>query len=184
MLVMNKHLILLGFKHVGKSTVGAKLAVALGVRFYDLDSYLEQSYSTDFQRALSCRAILREHGEMFYRQREHATLVKILRYPAGVIALGGGTPIEQRNHPLLTAHQVIHITAPQGIVFERIAMHGRPAFFSATEDLFVTFNRLWQEREIVYKQLAHFSFANDGTILQMVQRIIQRLSLETVIHEL
>ena len=183
MIALSNHIILLGFKHVGKSTVGASIATALKRHFYDLDACLAANFTADYQRVLTCRMIMHEYGEHFYRQREQEALRLLLNKPFGIVALGGGTASIVHNQCLIKAHQLIHLTAPQGIVFERIALQGRPAFFSPDEDFLTTFNRLWRERDAIYRQIAHVTIVNDGTVQAAVQKVMRYLSREKVADE-
>lgn len=72
----------------GKSTVGARLACALGWRFEDLDGWIEASAGQ------SVTEIFAEEGEAGFRDRERASLGRLLSERASssgvVIALGGG----------------------------------------------------------------------------------------------
>jgi shikimate kinase len=181
--LFNKHIILLGFKHVGKSTVGANLAAKLEMNFQDLDSIIEYLYEDEYGKWVPCRDIMKEHGEMFFRTLENEALQRAISMSPRVLALGGGTPINKHNQELIKAHKVIHITTSKGIVFERIVMNGRPSFFSPEEDLLVTFNRLWEEREIVYRKLAKFCVYNNGAINLAVSNIIENLQTEAFAYE-
>ena len=92
--------------------------------------------------------------------------------------MGGGTPIRESNRELIKSHNILLIQAPKGIVFERIMVNGRPAFFSPEETPLASFNKLWEEREQVYNSLAKFSIVNDGTLEQAVEKIINNFLLK------
>ncbi len=81
----------------GKSTVGACLAEQLGWEFVDLDGEIVR----DDGRPIA--DIFRSEGEAHFRQLEHEALARILasRKRPTVIALGGGTFIQDRNRELL-----------------------------------------------------------------------------------
>lgn len=91
---MPAHLLLIGARASGKSTVGPLVAAALARAFTDLD---------DRALAASGRASVRElfaeDGEGRWRELEASTLEELLARPAGVVALGGGAPV----HPPITA---------------------------------------------------------------------------------
>jgi len=85
-------IVLLGYMGSGKSTVGRLLAGRLGIRFIDLDTYIETKLGMDIPR------IFKEKGELFFRKKEHELLREVLADPADtVLALGGGTPCYSGN---------------------------------------------------------------------------------------
>ena len=169
----NKSIILIGFKNVGKTVIGQKLAEKLNKKFVDLDKYIEHHYEAEHQKKMSCRQMMLTHGQAYFRELENQLLHEVIELPPCVIALGGGTPLNEKNQAILQSHLVIQIIAPRSITFERIMMQGRPAFFSPDEDALVTFNRLWDEREKVYQRLANFSVNNAGSVQQAVNDLLQ-----------
>lgn len=171
---LNNHIIIIGFKSVGKSVIGRALASKLHKNFIDLDVQIEQLYKQNYHQHLTCRQIMKKHGQDFFRELEHQALLQNITSAPAVISLGGGAPLKQENQELMKTHMIIHVIAPRGTVFERIMMHGRPAYFSEHEDPLVTFNRLWDEREIIYKKLATFSIENKGSIEQAVDQILDK----------
>jgi shikimate kinase len=70
----------------GKTTVGKRLATALGFRFVDLDDYFEEHYKIDIQ------GFFDKYGEDLFRNLEHERLLKTFEMKNVVVATGGGTP--------------------------------------------------------------------------------------------
>lgn len=84
---IRKHVLLIGLRASGKSTLGSALATRLGAGFTDLDDLTA--------RALGCTAAgdaLRASGEQSFREAEVQALRGACADPSKVIALGGGTP--------------------------------------------------------------------------------------------
>lgn len=160
----NKHIILFGFKHVGKSLIGKNLAVYLEKKFIDLDVEVENHYEAHHSNCLTCRQIMQLHGEAYYRKLEKAVLLQVLQTPSAVIALGGGTLLDRDNQDQVASHLLLHITAPRGIVFERIMVSGRPAFFDLKEDPYESFTRLWEERSAIFKKLTNYTIDNNSSL--------------------
>jgi len=176
MQTLNKHIILFGFKSVGKSVIGKSLAAKLHKTCIDLDEETQNLYQKQYQTTLTCRQIMQKHGQPFFREIESQALRLIMDVTPTVIALGGGAPLHEANQALIKAHQCVQIVAPRGVVFERIMVHGRPAFFSADEEPYDSFNRLWNEREAIYQPLGAFVVNNNGSIDSVVEQILQQLS--------
>lgn len=171
-------IILIGFKHVGKSVIGAELATRLTLPFVDLDNAIESAFENTHQQIYSCRHIMEKYGQPYFRQLEKQTLAHIIQSVPSVISLGGGTPMLQDNQTLIRPHVCIHITAPRKVVFERIMQRGKPTFFPADMPPLQAFNRLWDERETVYNELADFAINNNDSITSGVNQIIQYLKMQ------
>lgn len=171
---MIKSTVLIGFKHVGKSVVGRALALRLNQPFVDLDQVVETLYATQQGEWASCRDIMVRHGQGYFRALEKQALSGILPEQVSVIALGGGTPWDHDNQRWLSQHHVIHLCAPQKVVFERIMAQGQPAFFPVDVDPLLTFQRLWQERIPVYNALSALVVDNHGEVNATVDLILER----------
>lgn len=175
------HVILIGFKHVGKSVIGEQLAKKLHVSFVDLDKNIELLYEKKFNKKNTYRQILQTQGEVLFRQLEMQALSDVMSLGPCILSLGGGTPLCTENQRIIQSCKtsvLIHVTAPRGVVFERILMSGRPAFFNSDEDLLAGFNRLWDEREKIYEKLRKFSVENDGSVDDCVKKIATKLGLD------
>jgi len=80
-------IVLLGYMGSGKSSIGEKLALALGYDFYDLDEEIEKD------EGQSVSEIFGEQGEIQFRKKEALLLRKMLVNKDNlVLATGGGTP--------------------------------------------------------------------------------------------
>ena len=169
-----KHIVFLGFKHVGKSVIGRAVAAKLAKQFIDLDEQIENLYAREFLEQLSCRQISQRQGESFFRDLETKALQQTISLQPAVIALGGGAPLRQENQALLSNHLLVYITAAQEIVYARIMASGIPSFFSQ-EDPEGSFKRLWSEREIIYKKLATFIVDNSGDVQIAVKQVLEKL---------
>jgi len=80
-----KHLILIGFMGVGKSTVGKRVAHELGLPFYDNDQWVVEQAS-----GMSIPRIFAEEKEEGFRKREITALTTILGLEPGIASTGGG----------------------------------------------------------------------------------------------
>ncbi len=169
----NHHIILIGFKSVGKSAIGMELSARLQKPFIDLDQQMETLFEDENHEKLSCRQIMLLNGQEYFRNLESKALQDIIHLKSSIISLGGGTPLNEANQKLIQGNLIVHIVAPKSITFERIMMKGRPAFFSPNENPLETFNRLWDERKTVYEQLAIITVDNSGSIKEAVDRILQ-----------
>jgi shikimate kinase len=171
----SKPIVLMGFKHVGKSVIGRALGARLKKNFLDLDEQIEALYFEQYHEHLNCRQIMQAHGQHFFQNLETVTLEQVLEAAPGVLALGGGAALAIENQTMLEQSILVHIQAPADPVFERIQKGGRPAFFNPNEDLRVSFDRLWNERVAVYESIAVLSILNTGSVEEAVEGIMAQL---------
>lgn len=168
-----KHIILIGFKNTGKSTIGHLLSEKLNKPWIDLDHQIEKDYCQESKKKLSCREIVRQHGETFFRDLETKALEKTIRFPPAIISLGGGAPIRKENQDMIKSHFLIHITADPHIVYERIMKNGKPAYFPDEQDPKTFFDFLWQKNEKIYRELADITVHNENrSINEIVKEIM------------
>jgi shikimate kinase len=107
---------LAGFMGSGKSTVGPKVADRLNLGFLDLDDHIESAAGR------SIPDIFAEEGEMGFRQRETRALWDTADRDDVVVALGGGTIVDDANREFAKEHGlVIYLRVPAKGVVERVA---------------------------------------------------------------
>ena len=95
--------ILIGPMGVGKSTVGRLLAERLGVGFVDGDDELVEREG----RAIS--EIFVDEGEPYFRSVERQVTLDLLARPEGVLALGGGAPMQDEIGAALAGLPVVFL---------------------------------------------------------------------------
>lgn len=82
-----KHLVLMGLRGSGKSTLGRALAAALGAPCTDLDERTAARLG-----ATTAGEAFRRFGENAFRTAESEALEEVLAATPCILALGGGTP--------------------------------------------------------------------------------------------
>lgn len=178
-----QHIILIGFKNSGKSIVGSMLAKRMRRPFVDLDEKIQELHEQQSGKKMTCRKIMEECGEIAFREMENTALNRITEIENSpiIISVGGGTPMMSENQKLMNGHHIIHISAPKSIVFERIMINGKPAFFPKGEEAFISFQKLWNEREPIFQKLATISINNNGSIEQSVEMILNQLPINALV---
>jgi shikimate kinase len=87
----------------GKTVTGLALAALLGVPFHDTDEAIVR------QTGRSIADIFVEDGEAAFRALERAEMVRALADERGVVALGGGAPVQPGAGELLEGHTVVFL---------------------------------------------------------------------------
>ena len=95
-------IILIGYRASGKSTIGRVLSARLGYEFVDIDLEIMAKYDNK-----SVAEIWNEFGEPAYRETECDVTEEACQQDNVVIALGGGTAMEERAFNALQAAQVL-----------------------------------------------------------------------------
>jgi shikimate kinase len=91
------HLVLIGPRAAGKTTLGRLTAQRLGRPFVDLDDRVREAFG-----GATIKAIFESHGESAFREAELNALRAAIDEPAGVIALGGGAPMTSAGRALVS----------------------------------------------------------------------------------
>lgn len=116
---------LIGYMGSGKSTLGKRLAKALGISWIDLDTEIEARYK------ISIPDFFIKYGEAAFRDVEHKVLNDIVQIPDVVVSTGGGVPCFHNNMELMNQTGVtIYLQATPEVILTRIGPYAwkRPLF--------------------------------------------------------
>ena len=149
------NLYLVGMMGSGKSSVGRPLAEALGYRFLDADTSLEQVAGR------SIPELFAGEGEAGFRELEAAVLNQIAAWHSLVVATGGGVVTRPQNWGQLRQGVVIWLDAPDALLLQRLAADPTPRPLMQAEDPASRLAELLQERRPLYAQ-ADLHIVQDG----------------------
>jgi shikimate kinase/3-dehydroquinate synthase len=139
-----RKLVFIGFMGAGKTTVARAAGDALGLGAADLDAVLEERLGKPIARVFA------EDGETAFRAAEESVALELLGSPgAGVVALGGGTPVSERVRQALVEHAVVWLDVDLQTAWARAEGEQRPL---ASDQ--AAFARLFAAREPVYGAVA------------------------------
>ncbi len=113
---------LVGLMGAGKSTVGRRLAEAIGTGFIDSDDEIEAA------AGMSIPEIFDTFGEQYFRDGENRVISRLLDGAPAVLATGGGAFMAEANRAAIAAHGVsVWINADLETLWERVqGKPGRP----------------------------------------------------------
>lgn len=144
------NLVLIGMPGCGKSTIGEKLAQALGMPLVDLDAEIVKA------AGMSIPEIFEKEGEAGFRKRESEQVQRFGSIGGHVLVTGGGAIKDPLNRKYLRMNGfVAHITRD----LDKLPMEGRP--LSQSREALET---MWQQRRPLYENCRDAHFANDSTI--------------------
>ncbi|MGH3637508.1 MAG: shikimate kinase [Mycobacterium sp.] len=160
--------VLVGMPGSGKSTIGRRLAKALGVPLLDTDAKIVETTGRSI-------ADIFVEGEAQFRRIEADVVRAALAEHDGVVSLGGGAITTPEVRDALVGHTVIYleITAAEGI---RRTTGGTARPLLAGGDPGERFRELMAQRVPLYRQVATLRIntnrRNPGAV---VRHIVQRM---------
>jgi len=168
--VSEQRIFLIGPMGAGKTTVGRRLADALGLRFLDSDRVIEE------RTGASIPLIFELEGEAGFRRREREVIDELSQQDGIVLATGGGAVTTPDNREFLHSRgTVIYL---QTSVDQQLARtrHDRNRPLLRTADPRAKLAELMQIREPLYRQTAHITVATErGNPRRVVREIVRQL---------
>ncbi|XJF10464.1 shikimate kinase [Mycobacterium sp. AMU20-3851] len=160
--------VLVGMPGSGKSTIGRRLAKALGVPLLDTDLKIVETTGRNIEDIFT-------DGEPEFRRIEAEVVRAALDEHEGVVSLGGGAVTTPEVREALRGHTVIYleISAAEGV--RRTAGSARPLL--AGDDPGARYRALMEQRVPLFREVAtmrvNTNRRNPGAV---VRHIVTRLS--------
>jgi shikimate kinase len=111
-----KTIALVGLMGVGKSSIGRRLAAALGMPFRDADAEVEAAAGR------SVSEIFEQYGEEAFRDGERRVIARLLDEPPHVLATGGGAFVNPLTRSLIKDRAIsIWLKADLDVLARRVA---------------------------------------------------------------
>jgi shikimate kinase len=159
---MVESVVLIGPMGVGKTTIGKKLAKALGLAFIDTDKEIVRDHG-------SINKIFDKFGEQHFRNLESEYLVRAL-ISGGVVATGGGVVTQDKNRRLLEKAFVVYLSSNGRHMAARLLAGKRPLLKNGIDD----WKRIYEERKPLYRQLASFEIETSSkSLAAIVSEIVE-----------
>jgi shikimate kinase len=139
-----RSIVLVGMMGAGKSSVGRRVALRLGIPFVDADTEIEKA------AGMAITDIFAIRGEAEFRSGEARVILRLLEGGPQVLATGGGAFINPDTRAAIAAKGIsIWLKAEPDVLMKRIKRRqDRPLLHTA--DPAATLRKLLDEREPVY----------------------------------
>ena len=164
---LNKNIVLLGMMGSGKSTIGYLLSKNINFNFLDIDKFIEKE--TD----LKIYDIFQKKGEVYFRDLEEKTTLKLLKGKGKIISLGGGGFLNKNiRKEILKNHISFWLNWKNSTIINRILKSKkRPIAFNSSEN---NLKRLINERSNIYAE-ANFKINCETLTKKMIVKNILEL---------
>lgn len=166
-------LFLIGPMGAGKTTIGKRLADALGLTFIDSDAEIER------RTGVGIPVIFDIEGEQGFRAREEAVIDELSRRDDIVLATGGGAVLSADTRARLVNRGTViflDISLDQQL---RRTRHDRNRPLLQTSNPRARLQQLHDQRQPLYTEIADFRFLSDGgSPRRLTQRILKQLDNE------
>ncbi len=146
--------VLVGPPGAGKSTVAAALGELLGVAVHDTDAAVVAT------EGRSISDIFVDDGEAHFRDLERAAVAAALRDDRGVVAVGGGAPLDPSTRELLADHVVVFLDVSIADAARRIGFDQSRPLLSVNPR--ATWIAMMRDRRPVYEAVATHSVDTNG----------------------
>jgi shikimate kinase len=164
-----RSIVLVGLMGAGKTTVGRRLAAALGLPFVDADEEIEKAADRPVAD------IFTDFGEAAFRDGERRVIARLLDEPQAVIALGGGAFVNDETRRLVKEKGIsVWLKADLDTLMERVSRRDtRPLL--QTENPRAVMADLMARREAAYAEADIQVEGDTGPHAAAVDRILKAL---------
>ncbi len=167
----HKHISLIGFMGVGKSTVSRELHRITGKPEIDTDARIVQNEGCPISQ------IFEEKGEPYFRRLETDLIDELGRLPPSIISCGGGMAMRDLNVKKLRAlGEIVLLTAEPSTIYDRVKNStNRPLLNGNMNVSYI--EGLMEQRRPFYEKAATLTVATDGrSVQEIAQEIVSKIN--------
>jgi shikimate kinase len=165
--------VLVGPPGAGKTTTGRALAALLGTGFTDTDAVIEATAGKPIPD------IFVSDGEPAFRAMERTAVAAALGSGDGVLALGGGSILDEQTRAALAGHTVVFLSVELADAVKRVGLGGGRPLLKINPR--ATLKYLMEQRRPLYASVATHTVATGGrTPVEVAQAVAALLTEQEV----
>ncbi|MBB4304904.1 shikimate kinase [Rhodobium orientis] len=139
-----RSVVLVGMMGAGKTSIGRRLAAALGLAFVDADAEIESAANKTIPELFA------EHGEAYFRSGERRVIARLLGEGPQVLATGGGAFMDAETRAAIAEGGIsVWLKAEFPVLMERVRRKSHRPLLKDPDPEGVM-RRLLAERDPVY----------------------------------
>ena len=164
-----KTVAIVGLMGAGKSSVGRRLAKAMGRQFFDSDDEIEKAAGQRIPE------IFEDHGEESFRRGEQKVIARLLQGPPHVLATGGGAYMNAQTRNILNETAVtVWLYADFETLWKRVSRRSHRPLLRQPNPRGVL-RDLQEAREPIYALADVHVESVDGAHSETVNKILRAL---------
>jgi shikimate kinase len=168
--VPRRPIVLVGLMGAGKTKIGRRLAVRLGLPFFDSDIEIEAAAGETIEEIFANR------GERVFREGERRVISRLLRQPVHVLATGGGAFMDPCTRAVIARCGVsVWLRADLDVLVARVSRRSNRPLLK-TGDPRAILAELLERRYPVYAEADVVVDSGEGSPEMTVTRVITRLA--------
>lgn len=168
--VPRRTIVLVGLMGAGKTKIGRRLALRLGLPFFDSDQEIEAAAGETIEEIFANR------GERVFRDGERRVIARLLAMPVHVLATGGGAFMDPMTRAVIGQRGVsLWLRAELDILVQRVSRRSDRPLLKAGDPRAIL-AELIDRRYPVYGEAAVTIDSGEGSPEAMVNRAILALS--------
>lgn len=168
---LDRPIVLLGMMGAGKSSLGIRLADALGLSFADADNEIEKAAQ------MSIADIFESHGETAFRDGERRVIKRLLDEAPHILALGGGAFVNDETRALVKDKAVsIWLDVALDELVERVGRKPGKRPLLVGQDVRAKLTELMNTRGPLYAEADLKVDVGGGTHEQAIERLLSALA--------
>lgn len=162
--------VLVGPPGAGKSTIGRRLAHALGVELFDTDVAIER------ETGRSIPEIFATDGEPKFREIEERVVREAVQREQGIVSLGGGAILSRATRNLLKDRTVVYLEISVAEGLRRTGSNNNRPLLAG--DNGSKYRALMRRRRPLYREVASIRVRTDGRSPgRVVKHILSKLNV-------
>jgi len=171
-----RSIVLVGMMGAGKSSIGRRLAMRLGIPFVDADAAIEEA------AGMSIADIFSAHGEAYFRAGEVRVIARLLEQGPQVLATGGGAFMNQTTRANIRGRAISVWLKAELVVLTRRLRRRNDRPLLKTADPAATLAALLAERDPIYAEanltVLSRDVSHDLIVDEIVAAIRARVDIE------
>lgn len=170
MIKLQKHIFLIGFMGVGKTSTSRELAKMLNIKEKDTDAMIVEME----QRSIP--EIFETSGETYFRQKETGILDLLAGQEACIVSCGGGMAMREENvAKMKESGTVVFLQATPETIYSHVKSSTQRPLLNGNMNV-PYIRQLMEKREPKYQAAADVCIETDGlTPAQVAERVVEAL---------
>jgi shikimate kinase len=174
--VPHRTIVLVGLMGAGKTKIGRRLALRLGLPFLDSDQEIEAAAGETIEEIFANR------GERVFRDGERRVIARLLARPVHVLATGGGAFMDPLTRAVIRRRGVsLWLRADLDILVQRVSRRSDRPLLKAGDPCAIL-AELIEHRYPVYAEAAVTIDSGEGSPEATVNRAITALAACPLVH--